>query len=322
MGTVARPIKASGGTAFVDGSIPVADDFNGDADTIFDEFNGNVDDNNVKVGANISGTKISPTFGSSVRVPNNVPFQVRNAGNTDYIDAINVNGSDVVQLAPGGQAGSFTGSLGVAGLITADGGLTVPGGQNLIVTDVPTVGTEAANKTYVDAEVSSGVSGGVIPPGTVMCFFQASAPTGWTKVVTQNDKVLRVVSGAGGGSGGQWDQSQGLTESAIGTGVTTANTGLAIADIPAHTHFVANGDTENSVGIDGSLSLAMISANAANDDYTLRGTATAPLRGISSATGSGNTHGHVINDPGHQHSITSSSVWRPLHIDVILCSRD
>ena len=41
-----------------------------------------------------------------------------------------------------------------------------------------------------------------IPSGTVMVFFQVSAPTGWTQVVTQNDKALRVVSGSGGGTGG------------------------------------------------------------------------------------------------------------------------
>lgn len=38
--------------------------------------------------------------------------------------------------------------------------------------------------------------------GTKMVFYQVSAPTGWTKDVTQNDKALRVVSGDGGGIGG------------------------------------------------------------------------------------------------------------------------
>jgi hypothetical protein len=41
-----------------------------------------------------------------------------------------------------------------------------------------------------------------IPSGTVMVFFQSAPPTGWTQVTTQNDKALRVVSGAGGGAGG------------------------------------------------------------------------------------------------------------------------
>ena len=43
---------------------------------------------------------------------------------------------------------------------------------------------------------------GIIPPGSKMLFYQASAPTGWTKLTTDNNKTLRVVSGSGGGSGG------------------------------------------------------------------------------------------------------------------------
>lgn len=38
--------------------------------------------------------------------------------------------------------------------------------------------------------------------GAKMVFFQAAAPTGWTQATTQNDKMLRIVSGAGGGTGG------------------------------------------------------------------------------------------------------------------------
>jgi hypothetical protein len=41
-----------------------------------------------------------------------------------------------------------------------------------------------------------------IEAGTKMVFFQAAAPTGWTQDATHNDKMLRVVSGPGGGSGG------------------------------------------------------------------------------------------------------------------------
>lgn len=44
--------------------------------------------------------------------------------------------------------------------------------------------------------------GVAIPAGTVMLFVQASAPVGWTKLVTQDDKALRIVSGSTGGSAG------------------------------------------------------------------------------------------------------------------------
>jgi len=62
--------------------------------------------------------------------------------------------------------------------------------------------------------------------GTKMVFYQASAPTGWTQDVTQNDKALRVVSSSGGGSGGS------LALSSANVGSTTLSTG----QIPSHAH--------------------------------------------------------------------------------------
>ncbi len=50
----------------------------------------------------------------------------------------------------------------------------------------------------------------LIPSGTVMSFFQAAPPVGWTQVTSHNDKMLRVVSGTGGGNGGTNDVSAGL----------------------------------------------------------------------------------------------------------------
>ena len=42
----------------------------------------------------------------------------------------------------------------------------------------------------------------LIPSGAKMLFCQSSAPTGWTKLTTNNDRALRVVSGSTGGSQG------------------------------------------------------------------------------------------------------------------------
>lgn len=61
--------------------------------------------------------------------------------------------------------------------------------------------------------------GTVIPAGSVTVWYQAAAPVGWTKINTQDDKALRVVSGAGGGTGG--------------------SKGLSTAFVLAHTHTVA-----------------------------------------------------------------------------------
>ena len=40
------------------------------------------------------------------------------------------------------------------------------------------------------------------PTGTRLAFHQASPPTGWTQDITVTDSMLRVVSGAGGATGG------------------------------------------------------------------------------------------------------------------------
>ncbi len=46
------------------------------------------------------------------------------------------------------------------------------------------------------------IGSGDIPSGSIMLFYQSSAPTGWTKQTDHNNKALRVVSGNGGGTGG------------------------------------------------------------------------------------------------------------------------
>lgn len=43
----------------------------------------------------------------------------------------------------------------------------------------------------------------IAPSGTVMVFYQVTPPTGWTQLETQDNAMLRHVSGAGGGAGGE-----------------------------------------------------------------------------------------------------------------------
>lgn len=126
-----------------------------------------------------------------------------------------------------------------------------------------------------------------IEAGTIMCFFQAAAPTGWTQDVTQNDKVFRVVNTAGGGDAGSWTIS----------GVTVDSHVLSTVEMPAHTHpsaaAVSGTQTVDTVGDPG-------------DFPAKAGTATG-------STGGGG---------GHVHGLTSDGAWRPAYIDVILAAKD
>jgi hypothetical protein len=82
-----------------------------------------------------------------------------------------------------------------------------------------------------------------IPSGTVMLFYQASAPTGWTQVTTQNNKALRVVSGTGGGTGGSVafttafaSQTPSGSVSITGVSGSAGSTTLTTPQIPSHSH--------------------------------------------------------------------------------------
>jgi len=164
-----------------------------------------------------------------------------------------------------------------------------------------------------------------IPDGSVMVFFQANAPTGWTKVTTQNDKTLRVVSGTGGGTGGDWAMSAGETTSSHGGHVHAgaahshnhnlsagAHT-LSTSEMPSHSHNVGYGG-----GSPWNVA-AMKWGYHTNSGST--GT---------SSTGGGNSHSHSLSGSissggsgdtssagSHTHTIAA-----PQYIDVIICSKD
>ena len=113
--------------------------------------------------------------------------------------------------------------------------LRIPGGVNMTTTadDVLMAWPTATVSGTLDGwEVA--LIGPVIPPGTVMAFFQAAAPTGWTQVTTHNNKALRIVSGAGGGSGGSVSFTSAFASQAV-SGTNSATT-LNSTQIPSHTH--------------------------------------------------------------------------------------
>ncbi|MBN9134392.1 MAG: hypothetical protein J0H48_13705 [Nitrosospira multiformis] len=86
----------------------------------------------------------------------------------------------------------------------------------------------------------------LIPPGTVMSFFQATAPAGWTQVTAHHNKALRVVGSSGGGSGGSVAFTSAFTSQAV-SGWNSATT-LTSAQIPAHTHSISTYGDETGTG--------------------------------------------------------------------------
>ena len=96
------------------------------------------------------------------------------------------------------------------GAIDASGGskeirlLTGAGASagNVVLIEGTGISLSRSGNAITLESTATGGSTSSIPSGTAMMFAQASAPTGWTKSGSHNNKALRVVSGSGGGSGG------------------------------------------------------------------------------------------------------------------------
>jgi hypothetical protein len=92
----------------------------------------------------------------------------------------------------------------------------------------------------LDADLVDGLHASEIQfaPGTIMLFHSSTAPTGWTKDVSYNDRALRIVNGniTAGGSV--------AFSSALGYGSGTSSVALTEAQIASHAHYVVvDGDT-------------------------------------------------------------------------------
>lgn len=109
--------------------------------------------------------------------------------------------------------------------------------------------------TFSDATTASGRASFSFPSGTVTCFYKSTAPTGWTAVTGQNNKMLRIVSqasGAGGAAGGSNAFTTALASRPVSVNVpvsitwTVGNTSLTTNTIPPHTHGANNGGNTNA----------------------------------------------------------------------------
>ena len=176
------------------------------------------------------------------------------------------------------------------------------------------------DRATVDVSDSNSVATGVanfiialslttgFPSGTKVPFFQAAAPTYWTKETLNNDKALRVVSGSGGGSGGTHDLSTPPSIDHLHTGPSHYHTGgnhtLTVAEMPSHTHTTWAGGTRNATG------------DAANFPYS--GSYTSGSAGGDGA----HSHGNTSSDGTGNTSTATFTPFSPKYIDVIMCVKN
>ena len=151
---------------------------------------------------------------------------------------------------------------------------------------------------------------GIFPQSTVWIFYQASAPTGWTKSTTNNDKTLRVVSGGTGGTAGGTTafstifptSTTPVSVSSIPLSGTTGSTTLTEAQLPSHTH--PNGGFTGLTPGGGDVS--------GGAGWTRSSPATGPGPGSG-----GGSHTHPWSGTAN---LSTTFDLRLQYIDVIVCS--
>ena len=169
----------------------------------------------------------------------------------------------------------------------------------------PTLATPTLNTPTLN-----GGSWTYLPSGTRMLFQQATVPPGWTQDTTvQNDSLLRMVNGAGGGV---YAGTNGV--SAILRGAASADdTTLTVSQIPSHNHGV------NDPGHMHSFPSSVSNNNSPTPGY---------VEGYSSTTDNTNsvdsaTTGISIQDTGggaaHAHTLSTLNINS---IDIIVGVKD
>lgn len=133
-------------------------------------------------------------------------------------------------------------------------------------------------------KASAPVVGAVFEFGTLMLFQQTTAPTGWTKQTTHNDKALRVISGSASSGG-----SKAFTTT-FGAGKATDAHQLTITEMPTHTH--STGSSFSGSGAIGPFS--------GSDAYS-------------------NTTGSTGGDGTHTHNLSNFDLQ---YVDLIIASKD
>lgn len=184
-------------------------------------------------------------------------------------------------------------------------GPTFTGAPKAPTASLGTNTTQLATTSFVAASIAANV---IIPSGSVMLFYQAAAPSGWTQVTTLNDYDLRLVSGTGGTTGGTTaystvfsNQTPTFTGS-IGTLSSSATT-LSIAQMPSHNH---------------SLNVANEQAGGSNL-YWPSGTPNSPSFSTGNE-GGGGSHSHSLTGaPGGTVGAVTLNVR---YANVIICSKN
>jgi hypothetical protein len=173
--------------------------------------------------------------------------------------------------------------------------------------------TITGNATITGNLTVNGTSN-IIPTGTRLPFAQAAAPTGFTQVTddTANNRMLRVVNSAGGGTGGS---ASPILNNVVANHTHTFTTGFMSAN-NVHSHGVSDPGHIHGMGrvIGGFGGLQFVPGAGVGDRISATTDAAATGIGIN-ATDINHTHSGTTNS-------NAGSDWAPRYIDMIICTKN
>lgn len=262
-------------------------------------------------GATIGGVKA----GTNIAIAGDGTISVTAGGAVGTVTSVDVSGG-TTGLSFGGGPITASGVLTMNGtLVLGNGGTgasTQAGAANNIL---PAQGAGNAGKflTTDGSNVSWSAASVEIPSGTAIVFAQAAAPTGWTQVTSAayNDSAIRLVTTAGGGTGGATPFSTLFNSTATYTGTVTitsgqvGNTTLTVNQIPSHDH-----DTNFPwlSGSGGPIGTKYQPGGAGGSNTTMN------------ATGGGQSHTHTLIGVVAGGNFTSD--FGVKYVDMIVCTKN
>jgi len=242
----------------------------------------------------------------------------------NYIFFNNTTGSFTLTVAPTGHAAN--------GVAITQGSSTIVYNKSNSCVDMLGGKVGTTGTTYIGSGAElTGID--IIPSGSLMLFQQTTAPTGWTKQTTHDNKALRVVTGSASSGGSNtfaasFNSAQTVSGTTGSTSVTiTGSTGshtLTIAEMPAHGHRIYDTTIrDSSLSTENYSSHEAVSIIKANRSYITNSEADGNPFIESKGGGSGHTHsaGTLAGD-AHTHTFSDTFNLDVQYVDLIICSKD
>ena len=183
--------------------------------------------------------------------------------------------------------------------LNAESNLTFNGSTLVVSGDLSVTGTITGNLA-------------AIPAGTRMLFQQTSAPSGWTKDTSLNNRALRLVSGSVG-NGGSTSFADAFNASRSTSGGSVHGHILSQSEIPSHYHLafrsgnhgqLRNGTNMSSNNYPGSGS----GAGNLYESYNISASGSVSNVGRTSSVGSNSSHGHGFTNPNFNLNVAYTDV--------------